>query len=152
MNLRKVSYNKQINHIKHEKNNLFIYSTSFTGDIIIYDLLNNSLIEKNHIKIGKDIIDENDTGYEIKGETIKHTDDICTSNEYFYVLYSGQPMNSSLLKNYILKINSDGKIENCYLANIPIEGFCVSNDDKNLFVITLSEEGEYKIVKASLPA
>lgn len=136
-----MSYNK--------KDNSFIYATYFTGDIFVYEYSNKYLFERRHIIIGKEIIKEDQSHYEISKGYLYHTLDVGSSNNYHYVLYSGNPIKNNL-KKYLLKINLDGNIETCYQIDEQIERFYVADDDSHIIGIIINEDGEYEIHKAEL--
>jgi hypothetical protein len=66
-----------------------------------------------------------------------HVLDVDNSNNNFHILYSLNPLKDDL-KNYLLKINMNGEIENCYHIDKQIERFLdtvpksVSNPIKNI--------------------
>lgn len=131
-----------------KKDNTFLYATYFTGDIFVYDYSNNDISEKKHIKIGKEIIKEDQLHYEIDREYLYHVLDVDNSNNNFYILYSLNPLKDDL-KNYLLKINMNGEIENCYHIDKQIERFFVSDDDSYIMGIIINNNGEYEINKAN---
>lgn len=137
-----------MSYINHS--NSFLYATYFTGDIFIYKYVNEDLTEKEHIILGKEILNEDRKHYEVREEYMYYVLDIDSSDRYHYLLYTSNPKTGKRESQHILKIDEFGKIVTCYQFKKQVEKFYVSDNDSYFLGVVENDDGEYEINKAWL--
>lgn len=165
-------YPNYINEIEHESdkyilgqghvefNNeaaVFAFASYFTGEIVFYKLLNNNINMINYYNLDKtsafeNRIKSNPQNLKIQKTDIEHSTDIYSTLNCFYILYSGQKMEDKnrVKYSYILRFSQQGKFICSYRTNLKVNNFCVTEDDKKIYAIALSEKMEYVLVEINI--
>lgn len=127
----------------------------FTGDITFFE--NNGLTLKNtkQYKSKPSPIEYKikNQGYTKPGnEDYVYFGSSYSTNDYFYLLYSGNPMNknATTANNYILKFDMYGNPVKAFKTNSKIFDFCISADNTCAYTISLSDDLSYIITKITL--
>lgn len=84
-----------------------VYATVYSGEIFIYDIMNNKLRLLKKINIGKGL-PKNYMNFEMTENTIVYTNDICQSEHYIYILVRNATIKDKAHRSYILRINKKG--------------------------------------------
>jgi len=138
---------------------IFVFASTFTGDIKFYNISNNySLIPQKsyYVKTAssnfKERVAESLQKTSIMETDIVHFTQIYTTNNYFYILYSGESMkNNRYAKNsYVLKFDKKGKSIECYKTDCKLFNICINDQDTTLYGVAFSENFDYVIVEASI--
>ena len=112
--------------------------------------MNEDLTEKEHIILGKEILNEDRKHYEVREEYMYYVLDIDSSDRYHYLLYTSNPKTGKRESQHILKIDEFGKIVTCYQFKKQVEKFYVSDNDSYFLGVVENDDGEYEINKAWL--
>jgi hypothetical protein len=136
----------------NSKDNNMVFASYFTGDIVFYNLNNNDFTEMKRINIGNNRLKkriQNSGNTNLTGEDIVYCYGINSTDDDFYILYSGERMdNSQKAKHaFILRYSSKGDFIQCYKTDISVTGFCVDQKSNKIYAISLSEDLEYIIVE-----
>lgn len=136
--------------------NILAFASYFTGDISFYSIKGNKLSEIKHFSFGdgriKKKIEASSKIVNIEENDIVYSYGICSTNHYFYVLFSGKTMKEekkSKAGNYILKFDLEGNVICKYKHDFPIIDICFSKDN-DFYAISQSENLEYNIIAFSL--
>ena len=136
--------------------NVIAYGTYFTGDISFFTyqdnrlrLINSCVTKPNKIR---ERIIRNPSDVSIHKDDIVHCIDICSSLNYFYVLYCGTDMGqvNQLKERYIMKFGTSGNLIQVYRVNARINSICVSNDDTKMYAIILADNLDYTIASIGI--
>jgi len=135
--------------------NTLLTASIFTGDIVFFENNNLTLNKTKQYKPKPSPIE-----YKIKsqGYTKPSNEDYIyfessySTNDYFYLLYSGNPMNKNATteNNYILQFDTYGNPTKAYKTNSKIFDFCISTDNTCAYTISLSDDLSYIITKIIL--
>lgn len=142
-----MAYNKQTEKI--------IFASYFTGDIIFYNLADNSLHEFEKYNFGNNRFKnriERTGEIDIDKEDVIHCFGMNSTKDYFYVLYSGERMDSlqKAKQSYVIKYNANGELITCYQTDRPLRSLCISEGDNTMYAVSLSENLDYVIIKYDL--
>jgi len=148
--------------IGYIESSTLVFASLFTGEIKFYHINDNDYsiipIESYYIKTTssdfKSRVENEPQNTPILETDIEHFTEIYTTNEYVYILYSGETMVSRINNNtkhsYILKFDIEGKPVECYKTNRKLLNMCISDDNTVVYGISLSDDLDYIITKAVL--
>lgn len=143
----KIGYNPSTNRL--------LFASLFTGYINTYSWENGALSLINSIAIGSKKIENRIRqfgDFSIKNNDLEHSRQVWVSGNWFYVLYSGMPMNNrngDKSSSYIIKIDNEGQVDQVWRFDIRLACFCIS-EDRTLWGIGLSDDYEYELIQATI--
>ena len=148
-------YDKQGHVIMETNDDLLLFASSFTGEINTYKIDSDTITMLNSITIdtAKPLKNQiKNLDFRVHNGTIQHAKEVCATEQYFYVLFNGTAMNDkNVSHNHILKINHAGQLVASYKIKPAARCFAVSDNDRDIHIIALSENLEYVIYKAQMP-
>ena len=137
------------------RDDLLLFASSFTGEINTYKIDSDTITMLNSITIdtAKPLKNQiKNLDFRVHNGTIQHAKEVCATEQYFYVLFNGTAMNDkSVSHNHILKINHAGQLVASYKIKPAARCLAVSDNDRDIHIIALSENLEYVIYKAQMP-
>lgn len=140
----------------NERMNRLVIAPYFTCSINFYTANGVDLTKVNSFSIGDKVIEkrieEDKNNLDILQEDIIHCTDICSSNHYFYILYSGATMENvnNASNKYILRFDLLGELDDVYKVDSQIRNICVSADDEIIYALLLNKNLDYVVAKAIL--
>jgi|GEM_PF-1255105 len=140
----------------NKKSNLLAFAGYFSGEIKFYHLNDSNKldIEKLYnLSIASTIekrINEGSTN--IEKTDIEYFTDIYSTDDYFYILYSGEKMEDreTIKKSHIIIFNSFGEFVKCYKSNNRIQKICVDENNEYLYALALSDNFDYVLLQMKL--
>lgn len=143
-------------HIDYNPNsNTLLTASIFTGDIAFFENNNLTLKETKKYKPKPSPIEYKvkNQGYtKPSNEDYVYFENCYSTNDYFYLLYSGNPMNknATTANNYILQFDIYGNPVKAFKTNSKIFDFCISADNTCAYTISLSDDLSHIITKSIL--
>lgn len=143
-------------HIDYNPNsNTLLTASIFTGDIAFFENNNLTLKETKKYKPKPSPIEYKvkNQGYtKPSNEDYVYFENCHSTNDYFYLLYSGNPMNknATTANNYILQFDIYGNPVKAFKTNSKIFDFCISADNTCAYTISLSDDLSHIITKSIL--
>lgn len=140
----------------NERTHRLAIAPYFTCSINFYTTDSSGLVKVDSFSIGKKVLErrikDNQNNLAILQEDIVHCIDICGSDHYFYILYSGATMKESdkVSNKYILRFDLSGKLDHVYKVDPQLRDICVSADDKTVYAVLLNEKLDYVLAEASI--
>lgn len=135
--------------------NTLLTASIFTGDIAFFDNNNLTLKKTKQYKPKSSPIEYKikSQGYIKPGnEDYVYFGSCYSTKDYFYLLYSGNPMNknATTANNYILQFDIYGNPVKAFKTNSKIFDFCISTDNTCAYTISLSDDLSHIITKITL--
>lgn len=135
--------------------NTLLTASIFTGDIAFFDNNNLTLKKTKQYKPKPSPIEYKikSQGYIKPGnEDYVYFGSCYSTKDYFYLLYSGNPMNknATTANNYILQFDIYGNPVKAFKTNSKIFDFCISTDNTCAYTISLSDDLSHIITKITL--
>lgn len=132
-------------------NNLLVFASYFTGDVSFYSVNDGTLDLKSHLSLGNSRFERKLAGgnVNIEGNDIVYSYGAYSTNDYFYILYSGKTMEEEQVRkqgNYILKFDMQGNLVCKYKHDFPIINMCFTSQG-DAYAISQSDKLEYNVIK-----
>jgi hypothetical protein len=139
----------------NEQSGIFLYASCFTGDICFFSFSNDQLIKIKEYNLDNKIanrIKNNPGDVKIRPDDLEHAEDIASTSDYFYILYSRETMQNrkNAKSSYILKFDSKGEFTCCYKSDRKFFNICVTENDKMIYTVVLTEDLDYSLAKVVL--
>jgi hypothetical protein len=142
----------------NQNSNVLVVGSAFSGEICFYRFQDSTFNRIAYYNLDENSkfesrIKSEPINIRIFNDDILHVGNICTTDNFIYVLYFGAEMHKcrdEIVDYYIFKFTSEGKAVKCYKINKPLTGICVSNDDKTIYSITLSGNLDYVLAQIDI--
>lgn len=135
---------------------MLMYAPMFASEILFYSKDNGHWTKASSFNIGDGklesrIIDSENLS--LKKDDRMNCISACSSEKYFYVLYSGETLGKTdkVPDKYVLRFHLNGLFDCAYEINPSVSCISVDSSDSTIYSIMLGEDGEYAIGKTSLP-
>lgn len=140
----------------NNKQKVLAFASYFTGDVYFYHVEKDTLTLKQQFHFNneriKQKIESHSTNVPIEENDIVYSYGVYSTNNYFYILYSGKTMKEEQTQkqgSYILKCDLNGNLICKYKHNFPIINMCITEQDE-VYAISQSESLDYNIINFDL--
>jgi hypothetical protein len=147
----------QVEVAYNQNSSVLIVGSVFSGEICFYRFQDSIFDRIVYYNLDKDSrferrIKSESLNKGIVDDDIFHVKNICTTDNFVYVLYFGGEMRKRRDpgEHYIFKFTHEGKAVKCYKINKLLIGICVSNDDKTIYSIALSDNFDYVLAQIDI--
>lgn len=137
----------------HKKSGNLMLAPSFASVIRFFHNNSGMWTQVDSFCIGKKKLEDrilNENNPDLHDSDVQCCIDICKSDNYFYMLYSGDDLRHSLCpkSRYIVRFDILGCLDCIYEVNPTMCNICVSRDDKTVYAVMIGENGEYVLAKS----
>ena len=131
----------------NRQGNCFAIAPSWASDVLFYRYADGRWREYHRFQIGDGSLEKQISGRaDLRIHRTNQCESICSSQNYFYVLYDGNRMDGVQRKDYRSILCFDaftGELKHVYRVDPTVCGICVSN--QKMYALLIGEDGEYMI-------